>query len=211
MQLLPHSPADRGARALLGREHPLAHAEERVRWLRRQVAVVLGLLAGSGVLVLGGVRGVLPILIAAAVVLALLAVGLISAVGARRHHVIELIADGRGSLPLGAVERERARLLQPRRVRGLARSLDDLRREARSPARAYPLDRALFSRSVVRQVDAELEQTAELLRSAAPEPAAVAKTERLLSGGRSPLYGEDSRRLREELKGILFALRGGTR
>jgi hypothetical protein len=110
----------------------------------------------------------------------------------------------------GAVERERARLLRPRRIRGLARSLDELRREARSPARAYPLHRTLFSRAVVRQVDAELEQTAELLRGAVPEPAAVARTERLLSGGRSPLYGEDTRRLREELEVILFALRGGT-
>jgi hypothetical protein len=72
----------------------------------------------------------------------------------------------------------------------------------------HPLHRTLYVRSVIRQVDDELAQTAELLRDGDPEPSAVARIERLLGGALSPLYGEDGRRLREELNRIRFGLRG---
>ena len=156
--------AAQAARAMLGGEHPLARAEERMRWLRAQAA----------------------------------------ADGARRRRALELIAAGRAALPLAAVRRERARLA--RRVGALAESLERMRVDARRPMRNRPVVAPLYFPSVIREVDDELARTARLLRDGTPDLAAVARTEELLGGESSPLYGPDVLRLREELARLQYAL-----
>jgi hypothetical protein len=100
------------------------------------------------------------------------------------------------------VRRQRARLLRPDHARALALSIDRIRAEARAGAGRGRLTAPLFSPPVIRELDAELARTAELLRGPAPGVVAIARTERLLGGERSPLYGQDPRRLGEELKRI---------
>jgi hypothetical protein len=56
---------------------------------------------------------------------------------------------------------------------------------------------------VIRAADAELATTVRAL-CARPDASTVARVERLLCGASSPLYGEDARRLREELTRIHF-------
>jgi hypothetical protein len=194
----------RCAEATLGREHPLARAEERLGWLRRQALVVAVTLVGSAIGLVAGIEQLGAALPAAALVLVVLATWIVVAVGAIRERALELIAEGRDALPLAAVRRECARLASPRRVLDLARSLDELRREARRPRRS--LVAPLYVPAVIRESDAEIARLAGLLRSGRTEPAALARIERLLSGARSPLYGADGRRLREELRRIHFAL-----
>jgi hypothetical protein len=190
----------------LGREHPLARAEERVRWLSGQVAAVGILLIGSVAGVLLGAGDLRPIAFVAAGVQVLLLVALSAANAARRERAIDLIAAGRSGLPLAAVQHERTRLADPRRALRLARSLDSLRKEARRAYRERPLHLPLYAPSVIRAVDGDLARIASVLRSCRPDLSAIARIERLLAGGSSPLYEADPRRLRDELRRIQFSL-----
>jgi hypothetical protein len=176
--------------------------EDRIRWLRRQGAAVATLLTGSAAALLAGATELLAVLLAATAVQTTIALGLVAALGARRRRALELIAAGRAGLPLEAVERERDRLAH--RVGALAGSFDRLRIEARRPRRSIVAP--LYVPSVIREVDEELARTALLLRSARADVAAVARAEELLGGAASPLYGDDVRRLREELGRLQFAL-----
>jgi hypothetical protein len=128
---------------------------------------------------------------------------LASAVGARRDWALALIAAGRDRLPLEAVRRECARLADPRRATLLARSLDRLRSEAGRPHGRSAITAPLYVPSVIRDVDAELTRIVRMLRTA-PRLVAVARAELLLRGPSSPLYGDDSLRLREELRRIQY-------
>jgi hypothetical protein len=194
------------AERILGDEHPLARAEERVRWLSSQVATATTLLLGSVVALLLGAQGLRTIVVAAAGVQAVLLLALTLAVRARRERAVDLIAGGRASLPLAAVQHERARLADPRRAQRFARSLDSLRRDARRSWRERPLHRPLYAPAVIREVDGDLARIARVLRSCRPELSALARVERLLSGESSPLYEGDTRRLRDELRRIQFSL-----
>jgi hypothetical protein len=196
--------AAQAAQAMLGGEHPLARAEERMRWLRAQAAADAALVTGSAAGILAGATELLALLLAAAAVQVGIVVGLLAAAGVRRRRALELIAAGRAALPLAAVRRERARLA--RRVGALATSLERMRVDARRPMRNRPVVAPLYFPSVIREVDAELAQTARLLRDGTPDLAAVARTEELLGGESSPLYGPDVLRLREELARLQYAL-----
>jgi hypothetical protein len=125
---------------------------------------------------------------------------LLLAVDGAHRHALELIAEGRGTLPVAAVARERARLLDPEHVRALAASLQELREEARSPIRRRPLAPPLYSRRVIREVDADLADVVAVLRRSRPAAVVVARAERLLTLASSPLYGEDARQLSEALR-----------
>ena len=142
-------------------------------------------------------------LLAGTLVQACLLVSLSAAVAVTRERALELIAEGRGALPLDCVRRRRARLLRTHNVHGLADAIQALRREARSPYRQCPRRRPLYVPGVIRAADAELATTVRVL-SARPDASTVARVERLLCGASSPLYGEDARRLREELTRIHF-------
>ena len=205
MQLSPFPHRDPRAdepEAVLGHEHPLARAEQRMRKVRRQLVAVVALLVGAAVVLLvrlGDTRG---LLLAAGLVLAWLGISFVTASASRRDRALDLIAEGRDALPLDAVRRQRQRLLNPRHARDLARSLDHIRSESRPGARRRTFGPPLYFPAVIRQLDEELARIVELLRSPAPGIVAVARAERLLGGERSPLYGEDPRRLGEELRRI---------
>jgi hypothetical protein len=195
-----------GGRAedVLGPGHPLARAEQREQWLGRQVAALAACLPAAGLVVLVDLATVpYGAMLAAALVASALLVMLADARVTRRERARDLVADGRETLPIASVRRERARLLEARYVQRLARSVEALRREARAPYRARPASRPLFVPAVVRAVDEELASTARILRSG-PTAATVASVERLLCGSCSPLYGEDARLLRDELARVHF-------
>ena len=157
---------------------------------------------------------VLPAIIAAALVEVTLLARLVVVAGDRRGSARDLIAAGRADLPVAAVQRERARLLDARHVADLARSLDDLRLEAHAPYRDRPREHPLHAPSTVRRVDRELRSVIALLREPCPDLAFVARIEGLLSSPSSPLYGDDATRLRDELLRIAFVgreLRPGSR
>ena len=194
------------AAATLGREHPLARAEERLGRLRRQAAAVAVALVTSAAALLAGVQDLGSTVIAAGAVLTVLVTRVVVAAAAVRDAALELIAGGSAALPLAAVQHECARLADPRRARDLARSLDALRREARRQHAARRWVRPLYAPETIREADGDIERTVVLLRSGPAPPTALARAERLLGGAGSPLYGTDARRLREELRRIWWAL-----
>ena len=112
---------------------------------------------------------------------ACLLVSLSAAVAVTRERALELIAEGRGALPLDCVRRRRARLMRTRGVHGLAEAIQALRREACCPYRRYPRRRPLYVPGVIRAADAELATTVRV-RSARPDASTVARVERLLCG-----------------------------
>ena len=191
------------AQEVLGAEHPLARAEHRVRWLGRQAATLAALLPIGALALLAGAPG-RAALLAAGLVEAGLLVALSAAVGVMRERALDLIVEGRGLLPLASVRRRRARLVRPRHVRRLAEAIEALRREARCPYRGHPKARPLYLPAIIREVDAELAATARLLR-ARPDDTTIGRIERLMGAASSPLYGDEPRRLREELARIHFA------
>jgi hypothetical protein len=202
-RLSPARPRPAGAQQVLGADHPLARAEHRVRWLGRQAATLGALLPVGALVTVIGAPDLRAVLLAGALVEACLLVALAAAVAVTHETALDLIAHGRGALPLVSVRRRRARLLRPRHVQGLAEAIQALRSEARCPNRSHPRSRPLYVPAVIREVDAELAATMHLLRSQ-PDATTLGRIERLLGGASSPLYGDDARRLREHLARIHF-------
>jgi hypothetical protein len=193
----PRSPAE-----LLGPNHPLVRGHELRGDLWRQslvtaVAVLLGAIgAASG-------RGWgMPLLVAAGIVQLGLGVGLALLAQLQRERARELIIAGRGALPLPALERERRRLQRPRRRAGLADALEDLVRTAERWPTLVPTARPVFDPRQVRAAASELRAIAAGLRASTVAVRAVARVERLLTSGSSPLYGRESEALRHELMRI---------
>src|SRR4051812_16268789 len=154
--------AAQAARTVLGGEHPLARAEERVHWLGAQAAASAALLTGSAAGLLAGATELLAVLLAAAAVQIAILAGLFAAAGVRRRRALELIAAGRAALPLAAVRRERARLA--RRVGALAPSPERMRVGGPRPMPNRPVGAPLHLPSVIRRGGGALARAAPPLR-----------------------------------------------
>jgi hypothetical protein len=195
------------AAGLLGPAHPLVRVLNQMTVRVEQSVVVLTAMLAGGVGLAAGVSQALALIAGAAVVQGALMGSLAILVSDRRAHVRDLIIDGRDSLPLAVVQRERRRLLTPGHRLALARSLDELRHEAEHPVLRPSWSPPLYAPRVLRTVAPQLAEASRLLRPDGVSPAGVAMTDRLLGGHDSPLYGRDPRRLSEELHRIVVALR----
>jgi hypothetical protein len=193
------------ARSVLGPDHPLARVTMQLtRAVERSIAVLL-MLAISALALIHDVSVGGPLTVAAATVLAALLVRAGALAAIRNRRAVELIAEGRGALPLQPVVRERERLLDPVHRERLARSLDVIRTEVeRHPGECHRIP-SLYSLPVVGAVSSELGQTAGLVRSGGGL-CGLARAEQLITDGRSPLYGDDELALREELDRIRYLL-----
>jgi hypothetical protein len=119
----------------------------------------------------------------------------------------DLIAEGRETLPIASVQRQRDRLLTRRRRKGLARNLDTMVRYATNPPRIITRgSRPLFDLRVIASVAPDLRAVIALLQTEPVRPRGVALTERLMTDGHSPLYGREAGLLREELRRIRHTL-----
>jgi hypothetical protein len=191
------SPAD-----LLGLNHPFARGDELQRDLWRQslvtaVAMVLGAAAATS-----GHGWGLPLLVAAASTQLALTVGLARHARSQRERARELIIAGRSDLPLPVLRREHRRLQRPRQCRGLAHALEDLLRAAERWPTLVPTCRPVFDPRQVRAAAPQLRAIAARLRTSTVPVRALARVERLLTSGASPLYGRRPEELRSELKRI---------
>jgi hypothetical protein len=197
------------AESLLGREHALVRALDRQAVALAQLLAVIALLAACGVAVAAGGRGALPVVIASA--FATIGFGCRAALRAldRRERVRDVIIGGRGDLPLAVVERERRRLLDPRRREMLAHSYESIGDEPNASGRVPCRACVIVNLYVVAKVRPELKLIAALLRDEAPCVRGVAAAERMISTGTASLFGRDEEILREDLHRIAFLLRSG--
>jgi hypothetical protein len=185
----------------LGADHPLARTLDLIRVLLRQSLATSSVLVVSAVgVVLGADRARAPLLAAVAVQLVLAAV-LAAVVALKRERARDLIIEG-PDVWLPVLERERRRLLERRRREALASALEDLVRTAERWHRILLASRPLYNPLLVRQVGPELLAIASLLRSATIRVRGVARSERLLRNGTSPLFGTEIEELRAELAKI---------
>ena len=192
----------RPARELLGPNHLLAAGERLRRDLWRQsLTTAAAVLVGTIGLASSQPWGT-PLLVVAGLVQLLLAAGLALHAGLQREQARELIIAGRADLPLRTVQRECGRLRRPDHSRSLAAALDNLVRAAERWPTLYPSSRPVFDPRQVRAAAQQLRALATRLRATAPPLAAIARTERLLTSGASPLYGHDLNELRRELNRI---------
>jgi hypothetical protein len=149
----------------------------------------------------------LPLICSAALTLVVLTLLLEVYRQRERDCAIDLILDGRGSIAIAAVQRERRRLTSERARQGLARTLEDTLHEAVKPralrARitAIPVDPTVVSTAA-----SEIVEVISWLRFPGASARGVARAERLVENALSPLYGRDADALREELRAVRHLL-----
>jgi hypothetical protein len=127
----------------------------------------------------------------------------------RRARACDLLIAGRGDVGLVVVDRERRRLLDPRRRETLARSYetpgDEPRASGTVPCRAS----VIVTPSVMAKVRPELALIAVLLRDEAASVRGVAAAERFITTGGSSLFGRDHGVIRQDLRRIALLLSSG--
>jgi hypothetical protein len=193
----PRSPVE-----LLGSNHPLVRGNglRGDLWWQSLVTATAVLLGAIGAA--SGRSWGLPLLVAAAIVQLGLAVAFALLAQLQRERARELIIAGRGGLPLPALAREQRRLQRPRLRASLADALEDCVRAAERWPTLVPTARPVFDPRLVRAAASELRAIAALLRASTVSARAVARVERLLTSGASPLYGREPEALRHELMRI---------
>jgi hypothetical protein len=203
-QTLSRSPSPRD---LLGSEHPFTRANDMLGVLLRQGCAVGLLLLGSiGALILGAAQAV-PFVIGSSIVGLVLAALAGEQWDRRRFAARQLVLDGRESLPLAPVQRERRRLLEARTRHYMARSFERvLQHVTRRPAPVPAAVRPLFDVGTVSSVTDDLREIVRLLHSGVAHARGIALAERLLTEGVSPLYGYDAIALRDELRRVRYLL-----
>ena len=195
------------ADTILGADHPLARVLGRRRAVLEQSLVVAVVLSASIVALADGLPVALAFVVAAASVQSVLVCSIAMLSCSKRTHVLDLIVEGRGDLPLHDLARERRCLLDREHQHQLAGWLDGIRTEAEAPVRAGR-GRHIFSVRVIVAVAPDLATLSAQLRSADTNVRGVAAAERLLIDGTSSLYGQDENLLSEELHRIQYLLRG---
>jgi nucleotide-binding universal stress UspA family protein len=195
-------PVQGSAAALLGPDHPLARGETlRGDLWRQSVVTAAAVFAGAVGTATGRGWGLL-LLVAAATVQLGLAIGLTLHAQLQRERARELIIAGRTDLAPPVLHREQRRLNRSRRRRSLARALDDVVRTAERRPTVVPRSRPIVDPGQARAAAAQLRTIAARLRANAVNAPAVARVERLLTSGASPLYGRERDELLRELKRI---------
>jgi hypothetical protein len=195
------------AAKLLGAEHPFVRALDLTRVLARQSLAAASASATGAVGLACGVGWALPVLVVVVAVQLVFAAGLAVVMALAREGARDLIAEGREHLPLPVLARQRRRLLDHRRRESLARAFERVVATTECWPRILRTARPVFNVRLVREVAAELQAIAALLRVVTGSARGVVLSERLLTNGASPLYGAEIDELRSELRRIREALR----
>jgi hypothetical protein len=192
---------------LLGRDHPLTTTSREFDTLVHQIGAVALMLAGGIVSLALGVGGAVALVIGAAIVLVCLLAVFWPAWDRRRRAARDLVLEGRETLPIAVVQRERERLLEERTRGYVARSLERvLQHVTRRPTPVPASVRPLFDVGTVATVVEDLQVIIALLRTETTQARGVALAEQLLTEGFSPLYGENALALRDELRRVRYLL-----
>jgi hypothetical protein len=195
------------AESVLGRGHRLTKAVSNQHTLAIQsVVAALAIVVGSiGVLL--GVRRATLVLVAAAVVGVAFFLMWCVARGIARERAQALIAAGDDSVVVSVLARERRRLATRKERERLARSLEELYRDALRWYEILPQFRPPHGVVQLRHTGPELEGLTHALRRDRVRVQGVALTARFLSDGyESPLYANELESLREELNRIRYLL-----
>lgn len=207
-RLLPSNDEISRAESLLGRDDPLVEALDRLAVAVAQVIVLVAILLVSLAGVIAGVRGAIPLAIASAAVSIVFGGRAALRASDRRERACDLLISGRGDAALAVLDRERRRLLDPRRRQTLARSYESLGDEPSASGTVPCRASVIVAPSVMAKVRPELALIAVLLRDDAASVRGVAAAERLITTGGSSLFGRDHEMIRQDLRRIALLLSG---
>jgi hypothetical protein len=200
-------PRSSSPRDVLGSEHPFTRANDTLSVLLRQASAVGLVLLGSVAGLIFGVGHAVSLFLGSSIVLLVLAALAGEQWDRRRFAARQLVLDGRETLPLAPIQRERRRLLEARTRQYVARSFERvLQHVTRRPAPAPASVRPLFDVGTVAAVTDDLREIVKLLHTGVARARGVALAERLLTEGVSPLYGYDAIALRDELRRVRYLL-----
>lgn len=199
--------APQSAVSLLGPAHPLIRATEAVAEGTRQWRICAAVLVGAIIARLEGHPWAAALALSAGIVQLTLTILVAALVQRLRDRANELIAEGRETLPIAIVQRQRQRLLTRTRRRALAGTLDIMVRQATTPPKIRTIGaRPLFDPRLIANVAADLRAVIARLQTEHSRARGVALTEQLIVDGQSPLYGHNEKRLREELQRVRYLL-----
>lgn len=193
---------------ILGADHPLTRAIDAVQRTRRQLVPVFAVVVGSLIDLSEGAGWAGAVVLSAATVLFGLAIALAAFEQRKRDRALDVIAEGRESVPIAAVQRSRQRLSAPNTQRQIARTVEGMVEQSLHPPNPCSRNaRPLFDVSVVSSVVEDLRTISEILRTEHASVRGVALAELLLGDGTSALYGDQPDLLREELGRVQRAMR----
>ena len=109
----PGSVEGLSAADLVGPDHPLVRAAETVSTATRQSIAIATVFAGSVVAVSAGDRSAVSIAVSAGIVLAAVVIRGATSRQQQSDRAIDLILQGRETLPVPAIQRQRRRLIDP--------------------------------------------------------------------------------------------------
>jgi hypothetical protein len=193
--------------AFLGDRHPLVRAIQlRGVLIQLALATLLGLilLIAASVIHLPAA----PWTISAAAVVELdLWLAIVFVIQLKRERARDLIIDGHGDVPLPSVAAELTRLLDPRRQRNLAETLEQIVCAAANYDRLPIASRPPIGTRRVREIAPELRELATQLRAGGVGVRGVARVARLLAGGYgSQLWTGQIEDVQSELKRVRLEL-----
>jgi hypothetical protein len=169
------------ASAGLGSDHPLARASEALESLVSQLVAVAAVLGGGVIDLSDGRAWATTLAASAAAVLLGLAVIAGTCKQSQRDRALDLILEGRESVPVAAVQRQRQRLLDQRTRTTLAGNLAAMLDQASNRRKlAACRVRPLFDLAVVATVADDLRAVIRLLRANHTPARGVALAERLV-------------------------------
>jgi hypothetical protein len=197
------------AEALLGLSHPLVGLLYTCHTTADEIVVVAALQVAGVVLLWASAPFALALTVAAAAVQLTLDVRFGMLTLYRCEPCRDLVIDGRGRLPLAALQRELRRLRDPRLQAQLARSVENLAHPADHRHRELGLGPPLYRSQVLAAVESQLRELARSLHAEAAGVRGVAMLDRLITCGSSPLYGARVEPLRDELGRIRYLLGSG--
>jgi hypothetical protein len=191
------------AAALLGPEHPLVQASDLLQSITRQSVVVAAVLLGAIAAYIAGYTWAAVLILGAGLVLSTLTLLAAGFQQCKRDHAIDLILKGYQNFPIAAIQDQRRRLLSARTRFSLARSLmHTLEELSQRPTRQARESIPLFHPQTIADATDDLLEVAHALATEEVSVHGVARAERLVTDGTSPLYGHDMIALRAELRRI---------
>jgi hypothetical protein len=194
-----HAGDCRSAEALLGAGHPLVAVLYAYGATMERIVAVAAVQLGALALWWVSASHAGALTLGAAVVQLALGLRWASLRMQRRELCLELVIAGRERLPVAAVARERQRLDDPGLQAQLATSLEELADIAVQQHRPWERQRPIYHPRVLAAVEPELRDVAARLRAGGVDLRGVALLDRLVTSGFSPLYGEETGPLRDEL------------
>jgi hypothetical protein len=192
---------------VLGADHPLTRAIDAARRIRRQCLVVCAVLVGGVIDLAEGTAWAAALVLSAGIVLLAQAITAAVLEAHKRDRALDLIAEGRETVPIAAVQRSRRRLRAARTQRQMARTIEGMLQQALNPPTLCSRGaRPLFAPTVLSCVAEDLRALCRVLRTEEASARGVVLAERLLRDGASAFYGDDPRLLREQLHRIEQAM-----